>query len=119
RREVEAKTEQDSFLAEQRKADMRRIADSFEAVVGEIVKAVSSTSDDVESSASALTGTAERGRELATVVAGASEVASTNVQSVASAAEELSSSVNEISRQVKASDRVAGEAVDRAREKTE
>jgi methyl-accepting chemotaxis protein len=119
RREVEAKVEQDGFLAEQRKADMRRIADSFEAVVGEIVKAVSSTSGDVESSASALTGTAERGRELATVVAGASEVASTNVQSVASAAEELSSSVNEISRQVQASARMAGEAVDQARTTTE
>jgi methyl-accepting chemotaxis protein len=119
RREVEAKIEQDSFVAEQRKADMRRIADSFEAVVGEIVKAVSSTSDDVESSAGALTGTAERGRELATVVAGASEEASTNVQSVASAAEELSSSVNEISRQVQASARMAGEAVEQARTTTE
>ena len=118
RREVEAKTEQDGHLAEQRKADMQRIADSFEAVVGEIVKAVSSTSGDVESSASALTGTAERGRELATVVAAASEEASTNVQSVASATEELSSSVNEISRQVQESARMAGEAVDQARTTT-
>jgi methyl-accepting chemotaxis protein len=37
------------------------------------------------------------------------------VQSVASATEQLSSSVNEISRQVQASARMAGEAVDQAR----
>jgi methyl-accepting chemotaxis protein len=98
---------------------MNRIADGFQAVVGEIVKTVSTTSTELESSAGALTGTAERGRELATTVARASEEASTNVQSVASATEELSSSVNEISRQVQESARMAGEAVNQARGTTE
>jgi len=119
RQEAEAKINRDQVVAEQRRGDMNKIADSFEAVVGQIVKTVSSTSDELESSAGALTGTAERGKQLATMVAAASEEASTNVQSVASATEELSTSVNEISRQVQESARMASEAVDQARGTTE
>jgi methyl-accepting chemotaxis protein len=117
--EAEAKINRDQGLAEQRRVDMNRIADGFETVVGQIVKTVSSTSNELEASASTLTGTAERGKQLATMVAAASEEASTNVQSVASATEELSSSVNEISRQVQESARMAGEAVQQARGTTE
>jgi len=119
REDAEAKINRDQVLAEQRRGDMNRIADGFEAVVGQIVQTVSSTSNELESSASALTGTAERGKQLATMVAAASEEASTNVQSVASATEELSTSVNEISRQVQQSARMASEAVDQARGTTE
>jgi methyl-accepting chemotaxis protein len=102
--------------AEQRKADMIRLADSFETAVGEIVEAVSSASIEFEASAGTLTSTAERAQELTTGVAEASEEASGNVQSVAAATEELSSSVNEIGRQVQESARIAGEAVDQARQ---
>ena len=119
RDEAEAKIRQDDVVAQQRKSDMRNVADNFEAVVGQIVKAVSSTSHELESSANALTGTAQRAKEMTTVVAKASEEASTNVQSVASATEELSSSVNEISRQVQESARMANDAVDQARSTTE
>jgi len=119
RDEAEAKIGQDQIVAERRNADMQRIADGFEAVVGQIVKTVSLTSTELESSAGTLTGTAERGKQLATMVAAASGEASTNVQSVASATEELSSSVNEISRQVQESARMASEAVDQARGTTE
>ena len=115
RDEAEAKMRQDKIAAEQRKADMVRLADSFEAAVGEIVDTVSSASTELEASATTLTATAERSQELATTVAAASEEASTNVQSVASATEELSSSVTEISRQVQESARMAGEAVGQAR----
>ncbi len=115
RAEAEAKAEQDQIAARQRKADMIKLADSFEAAVGEIVETVSSASTELEASATTLTNTAERSQELTTMVAAASEEASTNVQSVASATEELSSSVNEISRQVQESARMANEAVDQAR----
>ena len=101
--------------ARHRKADMIKLADDFEAAVGEIVETVSSASTELEASAGTLTTTAERAQELATTVAAASEEASTNVQSVASATEEMASSVNEISRQVQESARMAGEAVDQAR----
>jgi methyl-accepting chemotaxis protein len=115
RDEAEAKIRQDQIAAQQRKAEMVRLADSFEAAVGEIVETVSSASTELEASAGTLTATAERSQEVTTMVAAASEEASTNVQSVASATEELSSSVNEISRQVQESARMAGEAVDQAR----
>jgi methyl-accepting chemotaxis protein len=98
-----------------RKADMTKLANDFEGAVGEIIETVSSASSQLEASAGTLNSTAVRAQELATVVAAASEEASTNVQSVASATEEMSSSVNEISRQVQASARMAGEAVDQAR----
>jgi methyl-accepting chemotaxis protein len=113
--EVEAKIKQDQIAARERKAEMVKLADSFEAAVGEIIETVSSASTELEASAGTLTATAERSQELTTMVAAASEEASTNVQSVASATEELSSSVNEISRQVQESARMAGEAVDQAR----
>jgi len=104
----------DRRAAVQRKAEMSKLADSFEGAVGEIIDAVSSASTELEASANTLTSTAERGQELTVVVAAASEEASTNVQSVASATEELSSSVNEISRQVQESARMANEAVAQA-----
>jgi methyl-accepting chemotaxis protein len=115
REEAEAKIKQDQIAAQQRKADMIRLADSFEAAVGEIVETVSSASTELEASAGTLTATAERAQQVTTMVAAASEEATTNVQSVASATEELSSSVNEISRQVQESARMANEAVDQAR----
>ena len=86
--------------SERRKAEMHKLADGFEAAVGEIVDTVSSASTELEASAGTLTSTAERAQELTTMVAAASEEASTNVQSVASATEEMASSINEISRQV-------------------
>jgi methyl-accepting chemotaxis protein len=107
--------EAETRVAAGRKADMSKMADDFEAAVGQIVEAVSSASGQLETSAGTLTSTAERAQELATTVAAASEEASTNVQSVASATEEMASSVNEISRQVQASARMATDAVDQAR----
>jgi methyl-accepting chemotaxis protein len=101
--------------AEQRRADMHRLADAFEGAVGEIIETVSSASTELEASATTLTATAVRAREVTTTVAAASEEASTNVQAVASATEEMASSVNEISRQVQASARMATDAVEQAR----
>jgi methyl-accepting chemotaxis protein len=91
------------------------ITREFENVIGEIVQTVSSASTQLEASASTLSATAERAREVTTTVAAASEEASTNVQSVASATEELSTSVGEISRQVQESARMATDAVGQAR----
>jgi methyl-accepting chemotaxis protein len=115
RDEAEAKANQDKHAVEQRRADMIKLADGFEAAVGEIIETVSSASTELEASAGTLTSTAQRAQELTTMVAAASEEASTNVQSVASATEELTSSVTEISRQVQESARMANEAVDQAR----
>jgi methyl-accepting chemotaxis protein len=112
--EAEAKIKQDQIAAQQRKADMIKLADDFESAVGEIIETVSSASTELEASAGTLTATAVRSQQLTTMVAAASEEASANVQSVASASEEMTSSVNEISRQVQESSRVAGDAVEQA-----
>ncbi|BAR60109.1 aerotaxis receptor [Bradyrhizobium diazoefficiens] len=104
---------------EQRKAGMTKLADGFEAAIGEIVETVSSAATELEASASTLSSTAGRAQELATVVAAGSEEASTNVHSVASAAEEMSSSVHEIGRQVQDATRIASEAVSQAHATTE
>jgi methyl-accepting chemotaxis protein len=119
RDEAEAKIRQDEVVARQRKAEMQKLADGFEAAVGQIVGTVSSASTELEASAGTLTKTAERAQQVTTMVAAASEEASTNVQSVASATEEMASSVNEISRQVQESARIANDAVDQARNTTE
>jgi methyl-accepting chemotaxis protein len=115
REEAEAKRKQDQMAAQQRRAEMIRLADDFESAVGEIVETVSSASTELEASARTLTKSAERAQQLTAMVAAASEEATTNVQSVASATEEMASSVNEIGRQVQDSARMANEAVDQAR----
>ena len=99
----------------QRKLDMNKLADEFEAAVGEIVQIVSSASAELEASATTLTRTAETTQQRSAVVASASEEASVSVSSVATATEELVASVTEIGRQVQQSSRIAGEAVDQAR----
>lgn len=107
--------ESEARATARRQADMYKMANDFEAAIGEIVETVSTASSKLELSAHRLSDTAERAEDLATTVAAASEKASTNVQSVASATEEMASSVTEISRQVQESALMAGEAVEQAR----
>ena len=115
REEAEAKIKQDQIAAQQRKAEMVKLADSFEAAVGEIIETVSSASTELEASAGTLTATAERAQELTTTVAAASEEAPPMCSRWLQRRRSLSSSVNEISRQVQESARMASEAVDQAR----
>jgi methyl-accepting chemotaxis protein len=112
--ETEQKDVEARAAAAQRKADMQKLADRFEAAIGNIVNTVSSASSDLEAAATTLTRTAENTEQLSTAVASASEEASANVQSVASATEEMTGSVNEISRQVQESSKIAREAVTQA-----
>jgi methyl-accepting chemotaxis protein len=99
----------------EKKAVLGRIADDFEAAVGNIVGAVSSASGELAEAASGLTRQAESGQTLSTRVAAASEEASANVQSVAAATEEMTASIGEISRRVQESSQIAGQAVDQVR----
>lgn len=108
------KLEMERRTAEQRSADMRRLAGEFESAVGEIIKTVASASVELEASAASLSRTAGATQQLSVAVASASQEAAGNVQSMASATEEMSSSVNEIGRQIEASTRIAANAVDQA-----
>jgi len=106
--------EQEQRALARRKAEMHKLADDFQAAVGQIVSTVSANSSQLEAAAGTLTKTAEVTQQLSGTVAAASEQASANVQSVASATEEMTSSVNEISRQVQESSRIATDAVKQA-----
>src|SRR5690606_2783245 len=97
---------------EDRKIDMTRIADAFEAAIGEIVQAVSAAAMELESSATALASNADHAKDFAVRVANGSSEASSNINSVASATEQMTASVGEISQRVQESARMAGDAVD-------
>lgn len=103
----------------QRKTDMTKVADAFEAAVGEIVEAVAASATELEASATTLASTADQAQEFAARVASGSEDASSSVSSVATATEEMTSSVQEISRQVQDSARMTSAAVDQARSATD
>jgi methyl-accepting chemotaxis protein len=106
--------ETEARVAATRNAEMRRLADTFEAAIGKIVDTVSTASTELESAATSLTHSAETTRQLSAVVACASEEASSNVHSVASSTDELAGSVNDIGRQVQESSRIAAAAVRQA-----
>ena len=108
------RSEAEKHVHAQRKKEMHKLADEFEAAVGEIVQSVSSASAELEASATTLTRTAEETHQLSGVVEAASDEASTNVRSVAASTEEMTVSIGEISRQVQELSRITGEAVSQA-----
>jgi methyl-accepting chemotaxis protein len=101
--------------AQQRKIDMNRLADQFENEVGQIITQVSAAAGQLETSTTTLNKTTDTVDMVSQQASSASGEASANVHSVAAASEELASSVSEISRQVEASARIAGEAVEQAK----
>jgi methyl-accepting chemotaxis protein len=115
RRELVAREEGQKRRAEaDRKAELGRVADAFEAGVGSVIDAVASAANQLQQTAQALSTNADQTNRQCTMVAAAAEQASANVQTVASATEELTSSINEISRQVSASTKIGSTAVEEA-----
>ncbi|WP_162937515.1 methyl-accepting chemotaxis protein [Indioceanicola profundi] len=94
-----------------RRAEMMRLADSFEASVKCVVEAVASAATEMQASASSMSATAEETSRQAMAVAAASEQASVNVHTVAAATEEMSASIGEIGRQVSSSAEISAAAV--------
>ena len=111
--EAEQKHVEERLEAE-RRAEMHRLADMFEATVGDIVNTVSSTSAELEAAAVTLARTAESTQALTVVLAASAQQASTNVQTVSQAADEISASATEINRQVQESSGIARQAVQQA-----
>jgi len=112
--EAAAEVEREHKAVEGKRAEMNKMADDFQASVGQVVETVMSSSAQMQSSAEAMSSTAEETNSQSMAVAAAAEQASVNVQTVASAAEELSASINEITRQVSQSAEVASNAVQEA-----
>jgi methyl-accepting chemotaxis protein len=100
--------------AEQRKTELLRFVDSFQASVGGIIDNVLTSSSEFERGARQLTQTARTTAELSGRSAGASEAASEHVRSAAAASDELSGSIAEIFRRVQESTGIAAEAVRQA-----
>ncbi len=120
RKRLEAEqVESEKRAAEERRAAMMRMADDFEAAVGEVVSSVNSSADEMARTAESMSRTADETSRQATVVAGAAEEASTNVQTVSAATEELSSSIREIAAQINRASSIAHDAVAEAERSNE
>jgi methyl-accepting chemotaxis protein len=122
--EEKRQAEDEKRAAEDRAKEARHkamlgLADTFEAQVGRVVTEVSGAATHLQSTAGAMSATAEETSRQATAVAAAAEQASTNVQTVASASEELAASIEEIGRQVVQSTTIAKQAVADARRTNE
>ena len=98
----------------QKHMTMRALADGFEGAVGGILKTVSASAAQLQTTAQAMTGAAQMTASQSTMVATAAEEAASNVNTVAAAAEQLGSSVQEIGRQVDGSAGLARLAVSEA-----
>lgn len=108
RRDQEAAT---ARAAEQRRADLKKMADDFEASVMGVVRVVSSSSTEMQATAQSMTSMAQSSAVGASKVGDAATHATDNVQTVASAAEQLTASIGEINNQVEQATRVSQQAV--------
>lgn len=107
----------DKAKAEEREAQERRqamldMAEKFEASVMGVVKNVSSSATEMQTTAKSMSKIAQETSAQATAVAAASTEASTNVETVAAAAEELSASTSEIGSRVTEAARVSQKAAE-------
>ena len=106
-------TDREQAEADKRDA-MASIAHAFEESVGGIVHELVGHASELQSAAQVMTRTSEQTSQQALSVSTASEQTSVNVHSLAAATEELSASVEEISRQVRFSSEMSGDAATKA-----
>ncbi|MBK1841207.1 bacteriohemerythrin [Azospirillum sp. YIM B02556] len=102
-------------VAEQRAQALKRLTDRFDATIAETIRSVGTAVGTLETTARALSATADRNRREATSVASASHQASGSVQTVASAAEQLTGSIAVIGEQVVTSSAISTQAVEASR----
>jgi methyl-accepting chemotaxis protein len=112
--ELAAAQKMEDEQKEVRRVRMEELVASFEGDVGEALQVVGSTVEQMQSSASTMSATADQTNERSASVAAAAEQAATNVQTVATAANELTSSIAEISRQMATSSTRSQDAVGEA-----
>lgn len=108
------RTKADAEAEQRRKAELQALADTFETGVGAVIEKVTTASTQMQTSAEAMTASAERASERANAVATASEEATSSVNIVSSATIEMSASVDKIARHADESSRIAKAAVDEA-----
>ncbi len=94
----------------ERKAALRKMADSFEAQIGSVVEAVTAAASQLQSSARHMASVASETSAQASSVSQAAGTASANVQAVAAATEQLAASITEIAGQVERSRSISDHA---------
>jgi len=104
----------DSQMAARRKAEMAALAEQFERSVGSLVQHLSSSANEMETTARSMAAVAGQTTTQSMAVSSAAQQTSANVQTVAAATEELSISIREIASQVTQSSRIADRAVEGA-----
>jgi len=101
-------------MAEKRKAEMAALAQQFERSVGSLVQHLSSSANEMETTARSMASVANQTTSQSMTVSSAAQQTSANVQTVAAATEELSISIREIAGQVTQSSQIADRAVEGA-----
>ena len=99
---------------ETKRVAMHRLAEDFQASIGQVVQSVSASATQMQSSAQSMSTVAEETSSQAITVASAAEQATANVETVASATTELGASVAEISQQMQRQADMAVHAADAA-----
>ncbi len=111
--------EREVAQAEEKRRAMNALADSFETSVRGIVESLGRAASEMQTSARALTQTADDSRNQASAVASATQQAAANVQTVAAAAEQMTAAIQAIAKTVEQSNTSAGRAVDQTQETTQ
>ena len=96
---------------EEKRETMNRMADEFDASVGQIVDQVSAAVQEMQNTATDMTGVAHTNSEQAEKVRNDAQITNTNVSAVASATEEMSASVANIAGLVQKSTGIVEQAV--------
>lgn len=112
--DADLKQSEGARAAAERRIEMTRMGDQFQAAAGTIVDKVLAASAQLEATAREMAGHSATTERLSTMVAAASEETSANVQGVAGASQQLSSTVTQIGTQVQESTAMAQAAVEQA-----
>ncbi len=110
-REMEAQQERDRKEKERRATLISEKTAEFDKSVSGVIASVTTSSSQMETTASTMSSAATDAGEKCNAVAAASEQASVNVHTVATAAEELSATISEISQQVNQANQISTSAV--------
>lgn len=114
RERLEAAQAEERASKERRAAEIDMLIRNFDQGVTGILRTVSASATELDSTAQSMAAIAEETSRQVTASAAAAEQTSANVQTVAAAAEEMSGSLQEIARQVTRSTGIANAAVQQA-----
>ncbi|KWV95595.1 methyl-accepting chemotaxis protein [Erythrobacter sp. AP23] len=100
--------------AEEREAELMRMARDFETGVGDVVSGVAAAATQLNATASGMASTAEQASSQSSLVTASMEQANSGATAAAAASDEFAMSIGEISRQAAHSAELARKATDTA-----